>query len=43
MTTISKKELMNKAYDAALVTAGVVGLSMPAKSAVGLAASSMFV
>ena len=25
MTTVKKKELMNKAYDAALVTAGVVG------------------
>ena len=35
MTTVNKKELMNEAYDAALVTAGVVGLSMASKKVLG--------
>lgn len=30
-TTMSKKEIMNELYHAALVTAGVVGLSMASK------------
>ena len=35
MTTVNKKELMNEAYDAALVTTGVVGLSMVSKKLLG--------
>ena len=35
MTTINKKDLMNEAYDTALVTTGVVGLSMAAKKVLG--------
>ena len=35
MTTAKKKELMNKAFDTALVTAGVMGLSMASKKVVG--------
>ena len=35
MTTVNKKELMNEAYGAALVTAGVVGLSMASKKLLG--------
>ena len=31
MTTVNKKELMNEVYDAALVTSGVVVLSMALK------------
>ena len=35
MTTVNKKELMNEAYDALLVTAGVVGLSLASKKVLG--------
>ena len=35
MSTINKKELMNEAYNAALVTTGVVGLSMASKKVLG--------
>ena len=31
MSTVTNKELMNELYDSALVTAGVVGLSMVSK------------
>ena len=35
MTTVNKKELMNETYDAALVTGGVVVLSMATKKLLG--------
>ena len=35
MTTVNKKELMNGAYDAALVTGGVVVVSMATKKLLG--------
>ena len=35
MTTVNKKELMNETYDAALVTGGVVVLSMATKKVLG--------
>ena len=35
MSTVNKKELMNEVYDAALVTTGVVGLSMASKRVLG--------
>ena len=35
MTTVNKKELMNEAYDAVLITAGVVGISMVSKKILG--------
>ena len=35
MTTVNKKELMNEAYDAALVTGGVVVRSMTTKKLLG--------
>ena len=35
MSTVNTKELMNQVYDAALVTAGVVGLSMASKRVLG--------
>ena len=31
MSTVNKKELLNKIYDASLVTAGVVGFSMASR------------
>ena len=34
-STVNKKELMNELYDAALVTAGVVGVSMVSKKVLG--------
>ena len=34
-TTVNKKELTNEVYDAALVTTGVVGLSMASKKLLG--------
>ena len=35
MTDTSKKELMNEAFDALIVTTGVVGLSMATKKLLG--------
>ena len=35
MSTVNKKEMMNKLYDAALVTGGVVVLSMASKKVLG--------
>ena len=35
MSTVNKKELLNEVYDASLVTAGVVGLSMASKKLLG--------
>ena len=35
MTTVNKKELMNEACDALLVSAGVVGISMVSKKILG--------
>ena len=35
MSTVNKKELLNKVYDTALVTAGVVGLSIASKKVLG--------
>ena len=35
MSTVDKKELMNEVYDADLVTAGVVGVSMASKNVLG--------
>ena len=35
MSTVNKKEMLNELYDATLVTAGVVGLSMASKKLLG--------
>ena len=35
MTTVNKKELMNEAYDAVLISAGVVGNSIVSKKILG--------
>ena len=35
MSTVNKKDLINEAYEAALVTAGVVGLSVASKKLLG--------
>ena len=51
MSTVNKKELLSEAYDAAIITASAIGVSMvagmplnkPAKLALPVGASSMLI